>query len=86
MFRQLSKYQSRGLEIVIAPCNQFGFQEPGDAVAITDFVTRQKFEGIILSKADVNGEKTRLSFQFLKAATGRSYINWYVEHNFNNDL
>jgi glutathione peroxidase-family protein len=76
LFRALSKYRKLGLEIVIAPCNQFGFQEPGDGVAVTEFAHKQKFEGIILSKADVNGEKTRASFDFLKRATNRDAIYW----------
>lgn len=75
-FRSLAKYRSNGLEIVLAPCNQFGFQEPGDGVAINAFAKKQKFDGIILSKSDVNGEKTRPSFQYLKHATGRDFINW----------
>lgn len=78
LLRVLAKYRRLGLEIVIAPCNQFGFQEPGDGVAIQDFARKQKFEGIILSKADVNGEKTRPSFEYLKRATGREAINWSV--------
>lgn len=75
-FRKLVPYKERGLEIVIAPCNQFGFQEPGDATAITAFAGKQEFDGVILSKADVNGDKTRPLFTFLKHHTGRTRINW----------
>src|SRR3546814_15137894 len=30
-------YKDRGLEILAFPCNQFGAQEPGDAVEIANF-------------------------------------------------
>ena len=76
LFRDLSKYRSMGLEIVLAPCNQFGFQEPGDGVAIMDFAKKQDFHGIILSKADVNGDKSRPSFEYLKRETNREAIFW----------
>jgi glutathione peroxidase len=75
-FRRLKPFRERGLEIVIAPCNQFGYQEPGDGVAISKFATRNEFEGIILSKADVNGDLTRPAFKFLKQVTNRQIIGW----------
>lgn len=75
-FRHLAKYRSRGLEIIIAPCNQFGFQEPGDSVAISTFVKKQKFEGTVLAKGDVNGPKTRPLYEYLKKVTGRDLIHW----------
>lgn len=75
-FRKLTPYRQQGLEILIAPCNQFGFQEPGDSYAIADFTKKQSFEGIILSKADVNGDKTRPLFAYLKHATRRETIRW----------
>lgn len=66
LFRNLKKYRSQGLEIIIAPCNQFGSQEPGSAKAIYDFAETQEFEGLILEKGDVNGENTRPLFKYLK--------------------
>lgn len=78
MFRKLQKYRKEGLEIVLAPCNAFGAQEPGDATAIEHFTKSKNFEGIILSKDEVNGKDTRASFKFLKQITGKSHINWYV--------
>ena len=76
LFRNLQKYKPYGLEILIFPCNQFGRQEPGDGNAISSFAQQQGFDGIILSKGDVNGPETRPSFLFLKHATGRDNINW----------
>jgi glutathione peroxidase-family protein len=55
---------------------QFGFQEPGDGVAIRSFAQKQGFEGIILSKQDVNGPKTRPLFAYLKHVTEKPFIEW----------
>jgi hypothetical protein len=52
-FRSLQQYIKRGLQIVLAPCNSFGFQEPGDAAAIEAFAKSKGFNGLILSKAEV---------------------------------
>jgi len=83
IFRRLSEYRSSGLlEIVIAPCNQFGFQEPGDAVAISKFAAKNKFDGIILSKADVNGDLTRPAFRYLKQMTNRQIVGWNFDGKF----
>lgn len=76
MFRALKKYQPEGFVTVLAPCNSFGFQEPGDGVAIRAFAAKEDFSGIILSKADVNGADSRESFRYLKHATGYSNIRW----------
>jgi glutathione peroxidase-family protein len=76
MFKRLTKYESQGLIMVLAPCNSFGYQEPGDALAIRTFAHEQEFRGVILSKAEVNGGETRPVFRYLKRATGVSTINW----------
>ena len=76
-FRDLKKFESQGFVMVLAPCNSFGFQEPGDSVAIRRFAGDEGFSGIILSKADVNGPETRPSFQCLKHAAQVHHINWY---------
>lgn len=78
MFRELKKYQDEGFVMVLAPCNAFGYQEPGDGVAIKSFAGKQGFSGIILSKADVNGQTTRPAFRYLKHATSTYQIKWYV--------
>ena len=83
MFRKLAKYRKNSnFEIVLAPCNQFGQQEPGDGVAITNFARKQDFEGIILSKADVNGRLARPVFRFLKHAAGVASIGWNFDGKF----
>ncbi|MCM1303048.1 MAG: glutathione peroxidase [Lachnospiraceae bacterium] len=62
------KYQSRGLEILDFPCNQFGHQAPGSDREITDFcqsrygVTFRQFK-----KIEVNGEREEPLYAFLKS-------------------
>ena len=49
-----------GVSVLIAPCNQFGGQEPGSAAEIESFCALKGVKGAtILEKADVNGAKTR---------------------------
>jgi len=76
LLRDLKRYREHGLELVIFPCNQFGKQEPGDEGAISQFASSQEFEGIVMTKADVNGAQTRPTFKFLKEVTGRGDIRW----------
>jgi glutathione peroxidase len=73
-----NRFKNDPFIIILAPCDQFGHQEPGDAVAIENFAKQKEFNGLILSKKEVNGESTRPSFKILKELTGKSYINWQV--------
>lgn len=82
MFRKLKQFRSKGLEIMLAPCNQFGDQEPGSGLVIEKFAKSQEFEGILLEKADVNGAETRPLFQFLKENTSKKHINWNFDGKF----
>mmetsp|Transcript_8338 Transcript_8338/g.8311 ORF Transcript_8338/g.8311 Transcript_8338/m.8311 type:complete len:218 (-) Transcript_8338:743-1396(-) len=82
MFRNLRKYRMEGLEVLIAPCNQFGSQEPGDEGSISSFVKKQEFVGILLSKSDVNGPRTRPLFTYLKRVTGKGKISWNFDGKF----
>jgi glutathione peroxidase len=75
LFRRLFKYRRHGLEIILAPSNQF-MQEPGDDKSIMIFAKKQLFSGIILTKGDVNGKSARTLFKFLKDATGKKFIEW----------
>lgn len=81
-FRELKKYRKEGFEMVLAPCAQFGNQEPGDRVAISNFAKEQEFQGIILAKGDVNGINARKSFRFLKNAAGVHDISWNFQGKF----
>ncbi len=63
-----NKYNSKGLEILGFPCNQFGGQEPGSAEEIKNFcesnfsVTFPMFD-----KIDVNGSNAHPLFNYLKS-------------------
>eukprot|EP01033_Poteriospumella_lacustris_P005673 gene5674-4061_t len=81
-FRALQKYYDSGLEIVLAPCNAFGGQEPGSPSDIYHFASRKGFSGIILEKDEVNGVVARPTFQYLKHATGKDYIEWNFDGKF----
>lgn len=71
-----------GLVIVGVPCNQFGWQEPGDADQIASFCKLNY--GVtfpILEKQDVNGGDRSPLYQFLvgsEVGAGRS-IKWNFE-------
>lgn len=81
-FRILNRrFKGQPFEIVLAPCNSFGNQEPGDEVSIRNFAMKKGFTGTILSKAEVNGDGARPVFQYLKEVTGKSQIVWYAFTN-----
>ena len=66
------KYKDQGLVVLGFPCNQFGAQEPGNAVEIATFC--EKNYGVsfpMFAKIDVNGPNAHPLFQLLKSeATG----------------
>lgn len=76
IIQALQKYTADGLEIVLAPCNGFGNQEPGSATDIYKFAQGKGYHGIILQKGEVNGNNARVLFQYLKNATGKGRIAW----------
>jgi glutathione peroxidase-family protein len=82
LFRSLRKYVPWGLEIVIFPSNQFGQQEPGSPEDIVKFVNQQQFDGLIMSKGDVNGANARPAYTFLKQYKGNRDIGWNFEGKF----
>ena len=67
-----TKFNSRGLEILAFPCNQFGAQESGTHDEILKFV--EKFDPDLKTKfhwfhkTSVNGKETQEVFSFLKSA------------------
>mmetsp|Transcript_17990 Transcript_17990/g.55345 ORF Transcript_17990/g.55345 Transcript_17990/m.55345 type:complete len:111 (-) Transcript_17990:148-480(-) len=59
----------RGLRILAYPCNQFGYQEPGDAETSAAFVEGLGVKGDwfrLGAKINVNGPKASEPFLFLK--------------------
>jgi glutathione peroxidase len=76
-----AKYQSRGLEILGFPCNQFGAQEPGSAEQIQSFCsTNYSVTFPMFDKVDVNGSSTHPLYAFLKEQApgilGTTGIKW----------
>lgn len=77
--REIRKdFHRKDLEMIIQPCNSFGAQEPGDPRQIKQFAFHLGYNGMILSKGEVNGPETRPLFKFLKSKTGKNNISWYV--------
>ena len=70
-------YQSRGLEILDFPCNQFMNQAPGTDAEISSFCQRNF--GVTFktfAKVLVNGRETHPLYGYLKRNSGRKIISW----------
>jgi glutathione peroxidase len=66
LHRELSP---RGFAVLGFPCNQFGAQEPGDAVQIGQFCqTRYDVTFPMFAKIDVNGSRAHPLFDYLTHA------------------
>ena len=68
------KFNSKGLDVLGFPCNQFGAQEPGDNHAIANFC--QKNYGVdfqMFDKVDVNGAGAHPLWKYL---TDGQDIKW----------
>ena len=61
------QYQSKGLEILAFPCNQFMGQENKCEVDIKEFLKAMKVKFPAFSKIDVNGKNAHPLFKFLRA-------------------
>jgi glutathione peroxidase len=60
-------YKEKGLVILGFPCNQFGRQEPGNSLEITEFCTvNYNITFPLFDKIDVNGPNTHSLFKLLK--------------------
>ena len=74
--------KDEGLVIVGVPCNQFGWQEPGDAEQIQEFCKMNY--GVtfpILEKQDVNGAERSELYSYLvnSSVGGGSKVKWNFE-------
>tara|TARA_R110002111_G_scaffold262869_1_gene342130 strand:+ start:43566 stop:44150 length:585 start_codon:yes stop_codon:yes gene_type:complete len=77
------KYKDQGLVILGFPCNQFGAQEPGTAVQISEFCTKNygvTFD--MFSKVDVNGENATELYQYLTSKKTNPKTAGPVKWNF----
>ncbi|MEI6439670.1 MAG: glutathione peroxidase [Alphaproteobacteria bacterium] len=65
------EFRGEGLAVLGFPCNQFGAQEPGDAIEIANFCSlTYDVTFPILAKIDVNGAKADPLFSYLKSQKG----------------
>jgi glutathione peroxidase len=74
-------YTDQGLVIIGFPCNQFGGQEPGDAVEISEnCLVNYGVTFMMTHKVDVNGDNADPIFVYLKDALpgllGTKDIKW----------
>jgi glutathione peroxidase len=73
-------FAPRGFSVLGFPCNQFGGQEPGDAVEIGEFCTSNyAITFPMFAKIDVNGGNTHPLYDYLKNAKSGllgSSIKW----------
>ena len=76
------RYKDKGLTILGVPCNQFGWQEPGDSKEIKTFcTTKYNVAFPILQKQKVKGDdKTPLYKKLVKSKVGdNSEVRWNFE-------
>lgn len=76
-----AKQKERGLVVLGFPCNQFGFQEPGDEKDIRSFCSlTYNVTFPMFAKIDVNGSNTHPLYAFLKerepGILGTEAIKW----------
>ena len=77
------RYRDRGLVVLGFPCDQFGHQEPGDAVDIRAFCT-QRF-GVdfpMFAKVEVNGANAHPLWSWLKRERGGVLGTEAIKWNF----
>lgn len=76
----LDKYYSSGLRILLFPCNQFAFQEPGTAVCVLEKYQKMDERFLIFDKTYVNGGNTNDLYFYLKEKApgvfGTKSIKW----------
>jgi glutathione peroxidase len=77
------KYRDRGFEVLGFPCNQFGYQEPGDDTAIQQFCTTKYHVTFpMFAKIDVNGTDAHPLYRFLKKEKPGLFWTQRIKWNF----
>lgn len=74
-------HESHGLEILAFPCNQFGYQEPGDNKDICSFTDSLNVKFDMFSKIDVNGDTAHPLFKYLKHKQ-HGFLADFIKWNF----
>lgn len=85
--QQLADKYADKLVVIGCPCNQFGFQEPGDTTEIRLFCTRKydvKFE--LTEKIDVKGSDQHPVYKWLTHKSENGVLDAEVLWNFNKFL
>ena len=78
------KYHERGLEILDFPCDQFGYQAPGDDEEIHEFCQmKYKTSFDNFKKIEVNGENEIPLYTFLKSQQGFKGFSGQDRHHYN---
>ena len=78
-----AKYKDQGLVVLGFPCNQFGSQEPGTSLQISEFCAKNygvTFD--LFSKTDVNGENANDLYKYLTSKKTNSKTAGPVKWNF----
>ena len=75
------EFQSKGLEVLGFPCNQFGGQEPGTEAEIQEFCSLNFAVSFpLFAKIEVNGPGTHPLYKFMKEQKsnkeGKADIEW----------
>lgn len=76
-----NKYNSKGLEVLAFPCNQFGAQEPGSNADIKKFAGNYGSKFPLFAKIDVNGSNAHPVYKYLTSAQG-SFPSNDIKWNF----
>ena len=70
-------YQSRGLQIIAVPCNQFGAQEPDSSEQVLAWVKENyQISFPFIDKTEVIGDGAHPVYQNLKEQLPDSEIKW----------
>jgi len=84
------KYRDQGFFILAFPCNQFGGQEPGDAVEINECLTKYRVTFPVFEKVEVKeGANEHPLYDWLKKQPGGSgeiewnFVKFLVDRNGN---
>lgn len=77
------KYKDKGLVVLGFPCNQFGAQEPGTSVQISEFCTKNygvTFD--MFNKIDVNGKDADPLYKYLTSQNTKPKSSGPISWNF----
>ena len=59
-------YRNQGLEILLYPCNQFMWQEPGSNEEVLTFAKSRSVQFPVMAKTDVNGLFANPAWKYLR--------------------